>query len=277
MPVESALFVVRNLVIIKLGGSVITDKTSQKKIFRKEVVERLAREIKTAKNKGNFNLILIHGAGSFGHPLAKKYRLNEGFLNSRSSEGYAKTKIGVIELNFLVFRELERANLRACIVESSAVTTAVSGKIKKIDTEFIEFLLAQDIIPILSGDVVIDQRTGYSIISGDQIVSHLAKSFKADRVVFVSDVDGVFDKDPKVYPDAKLIPEINKKNYRSIIKNMRVKNKKDVTGEMKGKILSIKRGLQGVKVIITNGQIRGNVLKSLVDSNTQKIGTILRF
>lgn len=262
--------------VTKLGGSVITDKTAKKGLFRKNVVERLAREIKTAKDRGKFSLILVHGAGSFAHPIAKKYRLNEGYLDTKSSEGFAKTKIGVLELNLLVLKELERAGLAVCIVESSAVIRANSGRIKEFDTKFIETLLAQDIIPLLSGDVVIDEKMGFSIISGDQIVASLAKRFGAKKVVFISDVDGIFDKDPKVYPNAKLMPEINNRNYRNIIKNMKVKNKKDVTGEMKGKILSIKRELEGVKVIITNGQKRKNVLKSLVNS-TKRTGTVISF
>ena len=267
----------KKLVIVKLGGSVITDKTAKKGLFRKDVVERLAREIKTAKDRGKFSLILVHGAGSFAHPIARKYRLNEGYIDTLSSEGFARTKIGVMELNLLVWQELAKVNLPACIVESSAVIRAKSGRIEELDTKFIEMLLAQDIIPLLSGDVVIDEKMGFSIISGDQIVAFLAKRFDAKKVVFVSDVDGIFDKDPKVYPDARLMPEINDRNYRNIIEKMKVKNKKDVTGEMKGKILSIKRGLQGVKVIITNGERPGNVLKSLVNNKNQSFGTVIKF
>lgn len=267
----------KKLIVLKLGGSVITDKTSNKGLFRKKVVKRLAREIKTAWDKQKFSLILVHGAGSFAHPIAKKYRLNEGYLDTHSSEGFAKTKIGVIKLNLLVWQELARAGLKACIVEAGAVIKAESSRIKEFDTEFIEFLLAQDIIPLLSGDVVLDQKLGFSIMSGDQIASYLAKKFMAKKVIFVSDVDGVFEKDPIIYKYAKIIPVINTKNYQNIIEKIETKNTNDVTGEMRGKILSIKKSLAGIEVLITNGQRPGNVLKSLVDSSTQKIGTILRF
>ncbi len=267
----------RNLVIIKLGGSVITDKSQKKGVFRKDVVKRLANEIKTAWDKQKFSLILVHGAGSFAHPIAKKYRLNEVYLDTQSSEGFAKTKIGVLELNLLVWQELARAGIKACIVEPSAVIKAQSAKIKKFDTKFIEFLLSQDIVPLLSGDVVLDQNLGFSIISGDQIVSFLAKKFKAKKVILVSDVDGVFNKDPKVYQNAKLIREVNTKNYKDIIDNIKMNNVSDVTGEMKGKILSVKKDLAGTKVIITNGLIKGNVLKSLLGNKSESIGTIINF
>ena len=267
----------KDLVIIKLGGSVITKKESNKPVFKKSIAKHLCREIYQAKKQKKFDLILVHGAGSFAHPIAKKYRLNEGYLGPESAKGFALTKFGVLKLNLLVWQELERANLAACIVESSAVIRANSGRIKEFDTKFIEMLLAQDIIPLLSGDVVIDEKMGFSIISGDQITAFLARKFLANKVVFVSDVDGIFDKNPKVYPNARLVPEINNKNYRNIIEKMKVKNKKDVTGEMKGKILSIKRGLQGVKVIITNGQRKGNMLKSLVNNRSDNIGTVINF
>ena len=267
----------KNLIIIKLGGSIITDKTAKQGVFRQEIVERIAQEIKAAQEKNGFDLILVHGAGSFGHPIAKKYRLNEGYIDGQSSEGFAKTKIGVMELNLLVKQELSKANLAACIIESSAVIKAHSGKIKKIDLGFIRFLLASDIIPILSGDVVIDQETGFSIISGDQIASHLARKLRAKTVVFVSDVNGIFDKNPKTYKDAQLIGEINNRNYHFIVKNMKTNNLNDVTGEMGGKILAIKKDLSGIKALIINGLKKENLLKSLIRPNGHKIGTVLEF
>ena len=63
--------------IIKLGGSVITDK-SKESFFKKEIMNNLSKEIK----KANKRCIIIHGAGSFGHILAKKYKLNNGFIHN---------------------------------------------------------------------------------------------------------------------------------------------------------------------------------------------------
>lgn len=267
----------RNLIIIKLGGSVITDKTKTVGVFKSKVFKRLAQEIKSAKDKGEFNLILIHGAGSFAHPIAKKYRLNEGYLGPKSSEGFILTKRGVLALNLLVWQELAKAGLKSATVESSAVIKAAQGKILELDTDFIESLLNKDVIPVLSGDVVVDKKMGFSIISGDQITAFLARSLRAKKVVFISDVDGVFDKDPTRYKDAKIIPEINTSNYQNILKKMKTKNPSDVTGEMKGKILSIKKNLRGIKVLIINGLKRGNVLKSLDIYSNQELGTALKF
>src|SRR5688572_4645360 len=108
------------LVIIKIGGSVITEKGSNKSIFKKAIARRLFSEIRSA---GKFKLILVHGAGSFGHPLAKKYRLNEGYINSNSYKGVALTKSSVLKLNRLVLDEMNTLGLNSALVETSAVAT----------------------------------------------------------------------------------------------------------------------------------------------------------
>jgi isopentenyl phosphate kinase len=59
--------------ILKLGGSIITDKTKEC-TFKQEIVNKLAKEIKKAKKE----IIIVHGAGSYGHILAEKYQLNKG-------------------------------------------------------------------------------------------------------------------------------------------------------------------------------------------------------
>ena len=80
--------------IIKLGGSVITDKTKEA-YFKTEIMNNLSREIK----KSNQQCIIIHGAGSFGHVLAKKYNLNQGFYDDNQLKGFAKTMEMVQVLN----------------------------------------------------------------------------------------------------------------------------------------------------------------------------------
>lgn len=256
-----------NLVIVKLGGSVITDKAKSHGVFRRKVVERLALEIRSAKRQKDFDLIIVHGAGSFGHPLAKKYNLHKGYLGSESSEGFALVKKGMFELTMLIWQVFADADLVSCVVEPSSLIIGSKGKIKSFDTEFIENLLSKKITPVLFGDAVFDEKMGFSIISGDLMVSYLAKKFKANRVIFVSDVDGVFDKNPKVYNDAKLIGEVNEKNYKKIIKNMEIYNKDDISGEMKGKILSIRDGLKGNIVEILNGFVSKRLTDSLVDKS----------
>lgn len=264
----------KELVIIKLGGSVITDKSKAEGVFRRKVVARIAREIVQAKRKKNFDLIIAHGAGSFGHPIAKKYKLDKGYLGARSLEGFTLTKMAMLNLSLLVWEELAHAGINACVVQPSAIVTTVSGKIVQFETGFVEKLLEKGITPLLFGDVVFDDRQGMAILSADQIVSFLGQKLKASQVFFVSDVDGVFDKNPKLYGDAKLISEINSRNYQAIIKNMGTHNRRDVTGEMKGKILEVKKDLAGIRTQLINGFLKDGIAKAL---GGIQIGTVFSF
>jgi isopentenyl phosphate kinase len=267
----------RSLIVIKLGGSIITEKSRSKPVFRKKVVERICSEISSAKKKQDFDLILIHGGGSYAHPVAKRYELNKGYLGPKSSVGFALTKKALLDLSLLVLETLLATGLNASIVDSSDIIIASNGKIKTFDTRHIKNLLTKGIIPVLFGNVMTDNLMGFSIISGDQIASYLAKIYKASKVIFVSDVDGIFDRNPKIHKNAKLVQEINDKNYKDVVRNMESHNVNDVTGEMKGKILAIKKSLGGIKVFITNGQNPKNVLKSLLNHKRLGFGTVINF
>jgi len=102
--------------ILKLGGSVITDKSVENS-FKKDIVERLALEIK----KANKEVIIIHGAGSYGHILAKKYDLNNGYKNEEQKLGFAKTHTSVQQLNSLVLKSLQQNNIAAVSIPPHAI------------------------------------------------------------------------------------------------------------------------------------------------------------
>lgn len=248
-----SLLMKKDLVIIKLGGSVITDKSKGRGAFRKVVVRRLVGEIVEAKKKKDSNLILIHGAGSYPHFLTMRYQLGRGYLGAESLEGFSRVKLELSRLNSLIWAECLKAGLAVSTVSVSAVILTKNGKIKSFDTHIIEKLLKLGITPVMHGDDTIDSVKGIAVLSGDRIVAYLAKKFGAKKVIFVSDVDGVFDKNPKVYKDAKLVKEINNRNFDSVINSMEVFNKNDASGEMKGKLLAIGEELSGFKVQIIGG------------------------
>ena len=241
------------LVVIKLGGSVITDKNKSRGVFRKAVVRRLAQEIVEARKKKDFDLILVHGAGAYAHYLTKKYRISEGFLGDKSAWGYAHIKNELFKLNNLVWTEALKAGLAVCTIQPSAVVFTDDQTIKSFDTRLLDSLLRMGITPLFLGEDSIDKSRGIAILSGDSIISYLGRKYKADKIIFVSDVDGVYDKNPKVNKDAKLIKEVNNKNFRKVIESMEKFNKNDTSGEMKGKLLAIKATLPGTNVKIIGG------------------------
>jgi len=263
---------VKPLFVIKLGGSVITYKGHPTGKLRVKRIKEIAREIKQAQEEKNFNLILINGVGSYGHPFAKKYGTIHGIKNEVQLKGFCEIKYIV---NFLITK-LNKIffdvglNVFPCQISSLVIQNR--GKIFSFNTKPIKQLLQQGIIPMLSGDVVTDKSWGGSICSGDTSALYLVRELKARKVMFASDVDGIFDRDPHKYQNAKLIPEVNKQNFSKIICLIKKSSYIDVTGGMRGKLLEIKKYHKKTKIIIFNGLKKNFILKAF---SNRKIGTII--
>ncbi len=257
--------------ILKLGGSAITNKTE---IFsvRKDVLNRIAEEV--AETNLN-SLIIIHGGGSFGHPLAKQYKLYLGFKNQEQLAGFIKTRQAMTSLNKLVVDAFISKSVNVASIQPSSFIITKNGKITSINVEILKKLLKLGLIPILYGDVVVDKTKGFTILSGDQLSASLAVKFRAERVVLATDVDGIFTMDPKTNPEAELIPRINLNQLKKILKT-KIKNEStiDVTGVMFGKLKEMIPVLKtGIKVFVVNAFKRGNIFKALTEREVE--GTIL--
>lgn len=261
-------------VIIKLGGSVITYKGNTAPRARIKVIHRLAKEIKSIFNSKEYRLILVHGGGSFAHPLAKKYNLSKGMKTQDQKLGFSLTTQKMIDLNSIIVSSLLKNGVPAVGLPPRAFITQSSGELIPFDHSLIKSFSEQNIVPVIFGDAVLDEQWNCSIISGDAIVPYLAKKLKADKVIFLSDVDGIFDFDPKINSKAKLIPVINNKNLDIIFRGLTATGRDDVTGEMKGKIMSIKTNLTGLQVYIGNG-LKKLVLERILKG--QQAGTNLHF
>jgi len=222
------------LIILKLGGSVITKKGEEKAEVNQEILQRLATEISEAKKEGEFSLLIVHGAGPFGHVPAKEYGLHEGLKDERQVEGFSVTHHSMERLNFLVVDALRKAGLNAIEFQPSAGGILRDEELVQFPTEALERILNLGLIPVAYGDVLIDEEKGISILSGDHLVPYLAKKLNASRVIIVTDVAGIFDSDPKENRDAKLIPEINSENIESL--NIGSSTSTDVTGGMQRKV-----------------------------------------
>ena len=71
------------MVILKFGGSLITDKASNIPRTNDSKLKAIGRIL----NQNKYNIIIVHGAGSFGHPIAKKYNIAEGIETIKKSRG----------------------------------------------------------------------------------------------------------------------------------------------------------------------------------------------
>ena len=252
------------LIIVKFGGSIISVKDEPKRA-NLEVIKRLAAEIRDVIH--SFNLIIIHGGGSYGHPYASKYQLHLGFKDRSQLRGVAETRMAMEELNYLVVRELVSAGVPAVSVQSSACITAKSGEIAEFEVKPIELMLKLGLTPVLYGDVVFDEDLGFTIISGDKIASYLAVRFNASRLIFACDVDGVYTSDPKENPDAELIPEVTVEEIEVLVSRMSTRFGKrfDVTGGIAGKLReAVKPVSAGIDVLIVNGLKPFNVKRAIL-------------
>lgn len=246
-------FLLKVMIIVKAGGSAITDKL-RPYTPRIYVMELIADQLKEIGD----SIILVHGGGSFGHFPAKKYRLNEGYMSPEQIKGFSKTKEKMEVLNNIFIKILNQ-KVNAVPIQSSACIITKNKEIFKFFSEPISKIISFGAIPVLYGDTVFDEKLGFCILSGDKIIYELSRIFKPEKIIFGTDVDGIYDKDPKKYKDAELIKELSIKEFSIDIGDI-----DDVTGGMKGKLEEIKRMVKlGIEVDIINITEKGRILEAL--------------
>lgn len=246
--------------IVKLGGGVITDKRRRFTV-RQAAIRRLARELTAAKGP----LVLVHGGGSFGHPVASKYKIAEGYRNPRQLVGFALTHRAMERLNAYVVDALQQAGVPAMAMQPSACAVVENGRIKSMELTPLRKLLDLGLVPVLYGDAVPDLGKGMSILSGDQLVVQLARELGAKRAILGVDVDGVYTANPKTNKNAELIQEISSSNWPSVEKQLTSGvSRKDVTGGMANKVRELfTLAERGVEVEIVNAT-KPNILRRAI-------------
>jgi len=258
----------KGLTALKLGGSVITDKNSYMKA-NGVVINRLVDEIARSHIP---EILIVHGGGSFGHPLAQKYRIKEGFKRKGQLLGFCKVHTAMIELNRLLVDALLKGDIPAVPVFPFSYVTTSGGRIESIDLTSIRELLRIGLVPVSCGDGVLDRARGFTILSGDQLISTLSVGLNANRIVVGVDVDGIFTSDPKTDPDAELIDFLSLREARKLLSSLGRSTSTDVTGGMFGKIHELLSAVEkGLEVVIVNARKPGRILKVL--SGKAFIGT----
>ncbi|NYT04925.1 MAG: isopentenyl phosphate kinase family protein [Methanomicrobiales archaeon] len=208
--------------LVKLGGSVITDKAGDCTINRsrlEEIAEILA-------SHAQCQIILVHGAGSCGHPEAKRHHLDKG-VDQNNISGIFITHQAVRKLNDAVVNALRTNGVEAIGMHPLDACVADEGRIVAFDCEPIRLLVEHGVVPVLHGDVVMDRARGACIASGDQLIRYLARPLGVDRIGLATDVAGVLT-------NGTVIPRIDEKTAETL--SIGESANTDVTGGMKGKI-----------------------------------------
>ncbi len=232
----------KRVIVLKIGGSVITQKHREGTFIRRALLARIAMEIRgTLEENPDIRLIIIHGAGAGGHQLAKKYRLTENLGNDPERwTGAFLTRQANQLLNLELFKIFSKANLRVVPIHTASIITQRQKEIASCSFESINQTLAHNCIPLLYGELVFDETLGMSILSGDTSAFILAEKYQAERVLFASDIDGIFNKDPHTNKDAK---RIQATTLRELLENKNVSlsgsHSVDVTGGLANKIAEL--------------------------------------
>lgn len=248
------------MILVKLGGSVITDK-SQYQELRQEVLTRLCKEISDSGE----DVLVVHGAGSFGHIMAHDHRLADGYKYESQINALATVSRDVRQLNLKVLDALITAGINPISLPPSACVVMRDREIAEIDFNRIRSYLELGVSPVMFGDVALDESQGFSICSGDQIMEALARELEPKRVIFVSDIDGIMDRDPSE-PDAKLIECVRPSDIDNMKFHARVK---DVTGGIKKKLAAMLDMVGPDRTcMIINGNVPGRLKSALRGDET---------
>ena len=196
-------------VLVKLGGSAVTDKSTFETVHHQRL-EAAAKAVgQQQPQQRGLPVVLLHGAGSFGHFQAKKYAISKGVRDpSFSWLGFAETRSSVTRLNAHVLSALLRAGVPAVALSPfPRWSTRGRGVIVRSAVGEVRDALAKGLTPVLHGDAVLDEETGASILSGDVLMRHLAAELKPALAVFVTDVAGVYTAPPNE-PGSALLRQI---------------------------------------------------------------------
>lgn len=256
----------KRCLLIKFGGSLITDKTVEKS-YHAKILQELAASVRAIREADPQRAIIIgHGQGSFAHFPAKKYRLNEGLVAEDSTYGLAVTLDVVAQLNRIVVDALLREELPAASLSPSQILTTSKAKIDASFTDVFFGLLERNLIPVMTGDVLLDEQNGCSIWSADAALPYFARLLKThgwqvEKVIHVTKTPGVY-RDIN-HPELGTFDVITPKSFAAITSGIEGSHGVDVTGGMLEKVRqSIALAIDGIESVIINND--GNALERVV-------------
>ena len=260
------------LVLLKLGGSLITDK-DKAYTPRLDKLADLAKEIKTALDSApGLSLILGHGSGSFGHVAAKKHGTRDGVQTKEQWMGFTEVRLQAAELNRHVVTSLFEAGIPALPFPPSASMVSDNRKVTHYNVEAIRKALAVNLLPVVQGDVAFDETLGGTILSTEDVFTFLVDQFPTTRILLAGIEAGVWADFPA---RTRLVKQIQLADYEAMRSGIKGSASTDVTGGMKAKVeemLSLIQKKKGLTVQIFSAEEHGLLTRALQGEN---VGTLL--
>lgn len=222
------------LVLVKLGGSLITDK-EKPQTARPEVIERLAGEIAAAVPSLRDGLVLAHGSGSFGHVAAAAHGLHGGLSEPSRLLGVTETQDHAHRLHRLVMEKMIEAGLACFSLAPSSLMIAEDGRPAAVWAEPALRALELGLVPVTFGDVVLDRRRGVAIFSTETVLGALAAALEESgravgRALWMGATDGVLD------ARGETVPVITEEVLPAVREAATGATGEDVTGGMRHRV-----------------------------------------
>lgn len=213
-------------VVLKLGGSVITEKDRPETVDD-AALDRAAADVADADLE---RLVVVHGGGSFGHPAAAAHGVTET-EGTRDADAIRAIHGAMRELNDAVVGRLAEHGVPAIPIHPLSVAARGQDGALALDPSAPATLLDEGFVPVLHGDGVAHAGRGVTVLSGDEIVTALARSLDADRVGLCSTVPGVLDGEGEVLDRVR--------DYEAVADSLGGSEATDVTGGMAGKVRAL--------------------------------------
>ena len=231
------------IIVIKIGSSLLVDKNKK---IRKKWLSSFAKDIQRLKSRNQKIIIVSSGAIALG---SKKMNYNKSNLKLDKSQAIAS--IGQIELMNLFSQIFSKYRLNISQILLTLDDTEERRRSINAKRTF-ENLFQLDYIPIVNeNDTIATSEIKYG--DNDRLASRVAQITNADTLILLSDVNGLFTKNPKIFKDAKLIKRVTDLNKD--IRNISIKGMTEFgSGGMNTKIEATKIcNLSGCNMIIANG------------------------
>ena len=275
----------KELVFLKLGGSLITDKT-QPYTPLLDVMDDIALQIATTlQSQPNLRLVIGHGAGSFGHVAASEYKTREGYprpspLIHRERDinednywkGFAEVWYQASSLNRYVMKALHKANVRAISLPPSSSVIASEGKVSVWETTPIRMALSSQIVPVIFGDVIFDEIWGGTILSTEDLFMYLARALSPERILLAGLESAVWEDFPA---RTKKIETITPSIFDEMSAGIGKAEGADVTGGMQSKVkqmLELVEHNNELTIQIFSGREPGYIRRALTG---ETLGTVI--
>lgn len=249
-------------IVVKIGTNILTKNGG----VDTSLVRRIAKQISSLQKSGREVVIISSGAIGMG---ASQVNAKAPVMGIKMRQACAA--IG----QPLLMAEYRKAFARFGVTVAQVLLTAEVLSNRKTYLNLrnsVETLLKMGVVPVLNeNDSVSTDEIGSAFGDNDKLSALVASKIDADLLIMLSDIDALYDKDPRRFPDAKAIPTVYQITEQ-IQRSAGRKGSKHATGGMKTKIEAAKIASNaGCRIVLADGRLR-NIIGQIMEGSS--VGTV---